>query len=290
VRRDPAEKQQILQQLVSAGGSTSLDGENKPPTPKPTLAEIIQMSERRLRLASASSMASEPGCSTSTGTGGAAFGGSELSPNRSSLDTEETSFTTPSMHVQQQTASAAATKAEKKVTFARMLDKLAPVELMSSSSSCSDISCAEDTKMVVVAPKPQGKKERKGRFRRSKSYHRGRNSETDQDYMDISSSDTTPDPICPPRFPTRLCISPTSLVVSGSPTSTTANQSLSLSASNIKGSNPKIPKIASADSLLALFRRFSGSNSAPPSPQYSENEESSTGRLHRQKYFVVLDH
>jgi len=279
VRRDPAEKQQILQQLVSAGGSTSLDGENKPSTPKPTLAEIIQMSEKRLRLASASSMGSEPGCSTGPG------GQPEASPNRSSLDTEETSFTLPPPAIAGTSQSsnnliagpsAAAIKAEKKVTFARMLDKLAPVELLSSSSSLSDVSCAEDTKMVVVAPKPPGKKERKGRFRRSKAYHRGRNSETDQDYMDISSSDTTPDPICPPRFPTRLCISPTNLGNSGSPTS--ANPSLSLSASG-KGSGTKIPKIASADSLLALFRRFSGSNSnsAPPSPQYSENEESSTG-------------
>jgi hypothetical protein len=76
--------------------------------------------------------------------------------------------------------------------------------------------------------------------------------------MDISSSDTTPDPIFIPKFPTRLSISPTSGFTLGKP-------------------NQKMPKVGSADSLLALFRRISGSNSAPPSPQYSENEESSAG-------------
>jgi hypothetical protein len=125
--------------------------------------------------------------------------------------------------------------------------------------------------MVVVAPKPLSKKDRKGRFRRSKSYNnRGRNSETDQDYyMDISSSDTTPDPIYVPKLPTRLCISPTGL---GTSTSNALTKP-----------NPKIPKLGSADSLLALFRKISGSNSAPPSPQYSENEESSTGIY----YFLI---
>ena len=252
MRRDPAEKQQILQQLVSSGGSQSLDGEIKPSTPKPTIAEIIQMSEKRLRLASASSVTSD----------------TMGDKKQSSLEGEaETSFTnaTPSIML------TPTSKAEKKVTFARLLDKLAATE-MSSSSSCSDISCAED-KTVVVPPKPpERKKERKGRFRRSKSYNRGRSSETDQDVVEMSSSDTTPDPICPPRFPTRLCISPTG---SSSP----SNQPASLLASGNNGKLQASKKMASADSLLALFRRFSGSSSAPPSPQYSENEESSTGKV-----------
>ncbi|OXA61797.1 Protocadherin Fat 1 [Folsomia candida] len=248
VRRDPAEKQLILQQLVSGGGSSSLDGESKPaPTPKPTLAEIIQMSERRLRLASASSMQSEAGSVSG--------GGEPCTSRQAGADEEETSFSTQ-----------AAIKAEKKVTFARMLDKLAASGITSSSSG-SDLSCTEETKMVVVAPKPQSKKDRKGHFRRSnKAYNRGRNSETDQDYMDISSSDTTPDPIYIPKLPTRLCISPTG-----------ASNSAGGSSNALGKPSQKIPKIASADSLLALFKRFSGSNSAPPSPQYSENEESSAG-------------
>ncbi|CAG7720057.1 unnamed protein product [Allacma fusca] len=252
VRRDPSEKQQILQQLVSSGGSQSLDGEVKPATPKPTIAEIIQMSEKRLRLASASSVTSDT------------LGDKK----QSSLEGEaETSFTTatPSMML------TPTSKAEKKVTFARLLDKLAATE-MSSSSSCSDVSCAEE-KTVVVAPKPpERKKERKGRFRRSKSYNRGRSSETDQDVVEMSSSDTTPDPICPPRFPTRMCVSPTGTT---SPLNVTPGGS-----SNKLQASKSLTKMASADSLLALFRRFSGSNSAPPSPQYSENEESSAVDAH----------
>lgn len=218
-----------------------MDGETLPLTTKPTFVEIIQMSERRLRLASASSMQSEHG----------SIGGDSEGPNTSKHGVEETSFITNAQD-------AAAIKAEKKVTFARMLDKLTNPDL-TSSSSCSDLSCAEDsTKMIPTVSKPVTKKERKGRFRKPRTYHRGMNSETDQDYMDVSSSDTTPDPIYMPRLPSKLCLSPTGTGSS-------------------KGR--KIPKIASADSLLSLFRKFSGSNSAPPSPQYSENEgESSAGK------------
>jgi hypothetical protein len=160
-------------------------------------------------------------------------------------------------------------KAEKKVTFARLLDKLAATEM--SSSSCDSDSCVEDgaCKTVMVHPKPPKKEGRKGRFRRSRAYSRGRTSETDQEGVEMSSSDTTPDPICPPRFPSRAyCGSPTGLVVAGTAGS---------SHSKPGGSSKSLNKMASADSLLALFRRFSGSNSAPPSPQYSENEESSAG-------------
>lgn len=244
-RRDPVEKQQILQQLISSSISNSLDGECKRPTRKPTIGEIIQMSEKRLRLASASSMQQ-----------------SDLpSPSPTpSIAIEETSFsTTPLLSLSQQS------KAEKKVTFARLLDKLTTKDI-SSSSSCSDISCAED-KTISIPIKLHGKKERKGRFRRSRSYNRGRTSETEsQEGVEMSSSDTTPDPIYTPRFPSRACASPTGLSLSAT-SSPTPKQSKSLS------------KIPSADSLLALFRRFSGSSSAPPSPQYSENEESSAGKL-----------
>ncbi|CAL8100723.1 unnamed protein product [Orchesella dallaii] len=287
VRRDPAEKQQILQQLVSPGPSSSFDGESKPTTPKPTLAEIIQMSEKRLRLASQSSM-QEPQPSTSA----AAVAANAACSNNTSIDSvtsqrqggdsAETSFTTI---VPQSTA--ASIKAEKKVTFAHMLDKLAAGE-MTSSSSCSDVSCGEESKIIVtVPPKSATKKDRKGRFRRSKSY-RSRTSE--EDGAEISSSDTTPDPIFPPRFPLRICISPTN---TSGPSISTTNASSTLTLSTTSGGAPpavptslsakpasssgKMTKIASADSLLSLFRRFSGSSSAPPSPQYSENEESSAG-------------
>lgn len=249
------EKQQILQQLVSSGQSVSLDGtEPKPATPKPTIAEIIQMSEKRLRLAAASSIQNDP-------------------PSPNSVSTEkgqkiaETSFNSmaiPSSLFGSPNASAAS-KAEKRVTFARLLDKLTAHDMSPSSSSCSDLSCPEDTtRTIILNPKPP-KKDRKGRLRRSKAYSRGRHSETDQDGVEMSSSDTTPDPICPPRFPSRVCVSPTGVSLS-------ANNS-----PNSKLGGKPIPKMASADSLLALFRRFSGSGSAPPSPQYSENEESSAG-------------
>lgn len=299
VRRDPAEKQQILQQLVSPGPSSSFDGESKPPTPKPTLAEIIQMSEKRLRLASQSSM-QEPQPSTSAA---ACSNNSSIDSVTSQhrllhgQDSAETSFTnlapsnqTSSMQLISP-AQAAATKAEKKVTFAHMLDKLAAGE-MTSSSSCSDVSCGEESKIIVTVPvKPVGKKDRKSRFRRSKNY-RSRTSE--EDGNEISSSDTTPDPMYAPRFPLKICISPTNTtgpsvsttMASSSFITTTATQHLptvptSLSA---KSSSGKLHKIASADSLLSLFRRFSGSSSAPPSPQYSENEESSAGKHHRTQY------
>lgn len=198
--------------------------------------------------------------------GSVSGGGEPCTSRQAGADEEETSFSTQ-----------AAIKAEKKVTFARMLDKLAASGITSSSSG-SDLSCTEETKMVVVAPKPQSKKDRKGHFRRSnKAYNRGRNSETDQDYMDISSSDTTPDPIYIPKLPTRLCISPTG-----------ASNSAGGSSNALGKPSQKIPKIASADSLLALFKRFSGSNSAPPSPQYSENEESSAGRSARMLIILFI--
>jgi len=231
-----------------------LDGtESKPSTPKPTIAEIIQMSEKRLRLASlaaaSSSFQNEPSSSFSIFTDKAVV-------------ENETSFSNAAAYAS--ASMSAASKAEKKVTFARLLDKLTAHE-MSSSSSCSDLSCAEEnTRTIMVNPRPP-KKDRKGRLKRSKAFTRGRNSETDQDGFEMSSSDTTPDPICTPRFPSRVCVSPTGLSVS-------ANNSPSF-----KSAGKSLPKMASADSLLALFRRFSGSSSAPPSPQYSENEESSAG-------------
>jgi len=244
------------------------------------------MSEKRLRLASQNSM-QEPQPSTSA----AAVAANAACSNNTSIDSvtstrlgggdsAETSFTTivpPS--------TAAAIKAEKKVTFAHMLDKLAAGE-MTSSSSCSDVSCGEESKIIVtVPPKSVTKKDRKGRFRRSKPY-RSRTSE--EDGAEISSSDTTPDPMFPPRFPLRICISPTN--TSGPSISTTNAGSSSTSGGGVPPAVPtslsakssstgKMTKIASADSLLSLFRRFSGSSSAPPSPQYSENEESSAGIL-----------
>lgn len=252
------------------------------------------MSEKRLRLASQSSMQEpQPSTSAAAQSGMCSINTSIDSVTSQRQDSAETSFTTiahPSSSSMAQTAaSAAATKAEKKVTFAHMLDKLAAGE-MSSSSSCSDVSCGEDTKMIVTVPvKPAGKKDRKGRFRRSKPY---RNRTSEEDGAEISSSDTTPDPIFPPRFPLRICVSPTN--TTGPSASTTAASSTTATVSNSASggvaspvvptslsakshSSGKLTKIASADSLLSLFRRFSGSSSAPPSPQYSENEESSAG-------------
>ena len=132
------------------------------------------MSEKRLRLASQSSMQNDPQPSTSAGVGSMSMNTSidSVTSQRHGADSAETSFTTlvPSAsqsQSQSQQPTAAAIKAEKKVTFAHMLDKLAAGE-MTSSSSCSDVSCGEESKIVVTAPpKPIGKKDRKGRFRRS---------------------------------------------------------------------------------------------------------------------------
>jgi len=244
-----------------------MDGDYKPPTPKPTLAEIIQMSEKRLRLAS--------------------MHNAEATTSSPKVSETETSFITSVVTVAPNSTNSVltptSTKAEKKVTFANLLDKLTGT--LSTSSSCSELSGAEEKALMlpqilpVSKPYHMPKKDRKAKFRRSRSYHYGRTtSETDQDCVEMSSSDTTPDPIFMPRFPSRIS-SPTNAAHnahSSSPTGFGPNNTISVGKTTFTN---RMTKIASADSILSMFRRFSGSSSAPPSPQYSENEESSAGTL-----------
>ncbi|XP_066978110.1 uncharacterized protein [Macrobrachium rosenbergii] len=147
-------------------------------------------------------------------------------------------------------------KQDKKVTFAKLLDKMSK----EISSSSSDISCAEDKSPSRIFNMGGSRRSprRSPRIRHTQRYS-GSGSEDIAETPDVSSSEMTPDP------PKRLL----TIKSSSSPSSKTSSPQ----------SRNKMVKISSADSLLAMFRNFGGSGRAsasnPSSPHGSELEDSS---------------
>ncbi|XP_042887240.1 uncharacterized protein LOC122263022 isoform X3 [Penaeus japonicus] len=145
---------------------------------------------------------------------------------------------------------------DKKVTFAKLLEKMSK----EMSSSSSDVSCAEDKSpsRIFNFGSVRRSPRRSPRIRHTQRYS-GSGSEDVIETPDVSSSEMTPDP------PKRLL----SVKSSSSPCSKTSSPQ----------SRNKLHKISSADSLLAMFRNFgtSGRPSAsnPSSPHGSEVDDSS---------------
>nr|XP_027223072.1 mucin-5AC-like [Penaeus vannamei] len=125
---------------------------------------------------------------------------------------------------------------DKKVTFAKLLEKMSK----EMSSSSSDVSCAEDKSpsRIFNFGSVRRSPRRSPRIRHTQRYS-GSGSEDVIETPDISSSEMTPDP------PKRLL----TVKSSSSPCSKTSSPQ----------SRNKLHKISSADSLLAMFRNFGGS-------------------------------
>ncbi|XP_050733493.1 uncharacterized protein LOC127007035 isoform X3 [Eriocheir sinensis] len=151
---------------------------------------------------------------------------------------------------------ASPSKHDKKVTFAKLLDKMSK----EISSSSSDTSCTEEKSpsRIFSLGGVRRSPRRSPRIRHTQRYS-GSGSEDVMETPEVSSSEMTPDP------PKRLL----SVKSSSSPSSKTSSPQ----------SRTKMVKISSADSLLAMFKSLGGSGrgsiSNPPSPHGSELEDSS---------------
>ncbi|XP_069169023.1 uncharacterized protein [Procambarus clarkii] len=147
-------------------------------------------------------------------------------------------------------------KHDKKVTFAKLLDKMSK----EMSSSSSDMSCPEEKSPSRIFSFGGARRSprRSPRIRHTQRYS-GSGSEEVMETPDVSSSEMTPDP------PKRLL----TVKSSSSPSSKTSSPQ----------SRTKMVKISSADSLLAMIKNFGGSgrpSSNPSSPHGSEFDDSSS--------------
>ncbi|XP_069952951.1 uncharacterized protein [Cherax quadricarinatus] len=147
-------------------------------------------------------------------------------------------------------------KQDKRVTFAKLLDKMSK----EMSSSSSDMSCNEEKSPSRIFNFGGARRSprRSPRIRHTQRYS-GSGSEDVMETPDVSSSEMTPDP------PKRLL----TVKSSSSPSSKTSSPQ----------SRTKMVKISSADSLLAMIKNFGGSgrpSSNPSSPHGSEFDDSST--------------
>ncbi|KAK3863238.1 hypothetical protein Pcinc_030967 [Petrolisthes cinctipes] len=136
-------------------------------------------------------------------------------------------------------------KHDKKVTFAKLLDKMSK----EMSSSSSDMSCSEEKSPSRIFNLASVSR----RCPRRSPRYSGSGSEDVGETPDISSSEMTPDP------PKRLL----SVKSASSPSSKTSSPQ----------TRNKLVKISSADSLLSIFRSIGSGrpSSNPPSPHGSDD-------------------
>ncbi|KAM7348381.1 uncharacterized protein ACRADG_007714 isoform 6-T15 [Cochliomyia hominivorax] len=208
VKKNAAEKKQILQQLVSPAA--------QPAKPKVSLGELISMSENRLRVNNVDSES----------------------------DLKETTFSENTGSLTSATVDRAINdpKLEKKVTFARLLNKVS-AEMSSGSEATrnsSALSLPTDIQMRASSM-PPSPCTNDMRSPHSTSSTHGSDS--------FSSSD-----LALTDFGLR------SIQTSGSEMGSTNNNQLSGLATNMPArcriGSPARPKVSSADSILAMFRNF----------------------------------